>query len=70
MVDEHKNRRLFKRARHIGKGYFKNFRVILWKDHISVIGQHLGEHLTYESVDIHKSHSVWHNEDGISKTIK
>ena len=68
MVNEQDNADMFKEARCVGKNYFGHFKVILWSDHITVIGTGINQ--GYERIEIHKHISRWHHINGNERILR
>ena len=61
MVNERDNPRIFKEARYFGHHYFLgHFKVILWSDHITVIGNIFDKVRKYERIDFYRRANKWH----------
>lgn len=67
-INQTDNPDVFEEARFIGRYYYlRDFKIILWRDHISVIGNRFDKPYEYESVDLYISHVVWNHVTGKSQ---
>lgn len=60
MLNERDNPKTFQEARCIGRAYFEKFQVVLWGDHVSVIGTGIGEKKPFSHIDFYTEYSIWH----------